>query len=161
MDMIDDMFGGNETAAQEGANSAAKEYVTKQGEQARDDLLKLFGASDENRNMGYQGSLDVMGQAMPQQLSAFQQGNTGAQQTIINSMPQYENAIMGRPVDYDQFRSQRVAVDPSYMQQNLPSFITNNNIGLRQPEQGTGLTPDQLTPEQMSAIVANSAQGGM
>ena len=157
MDMIDDMFGGNETSAQEGANSAVKQFVEKQGEQSRDDLLKLFDASDQNRNMGYQDVLDLFGRAMPQQLSAFQQGNTGAQQTLINSMPQYENAIMGRPVDYDKFRSQRIAIDPSYMQQELPPFITTNNIGLRQPERATGLTPEERN---YSAMI-NNPQGGM
>ena len=157
MDMIDDMFGGNEAGAQEDANAASEKFIGRQGEQARDDLLKLFDASDQNRNMGYQDALDLFGRAMPQQLSAFQQGNTGAQQTLINSMPQYENAIMGRPVDYDKFRSQRIAIDPSYMQQELPPFITTNNIGLRQPDQGTGLTPE----ERNYSAMMNSPQGGM
>jgi hypothetical protein len=92
------------------------------GRQARGDALALAPGGFDARSLGTQGALDVFGQTIPQQLSAFQQGNMGAQQALLGGMPQFQNAIMGLPVDYGAMQPRAVQYDPSFAQQQVPQF---------------------------------------
>ena len=132
--VVESVFGGSEGDNQKKENKRSRAFTVDQGKRAREDLMILNNAADQNRNMGFQSVLDLLGQAMPQQMSAFQQGNVGAQQALINGMGQYQNAIMGRPIDMSQSRVRRIQTDPVYMQQTLPDFIQTPDIGLRNEE---------------------------
>ena len=72
---------------------------------ARNDLFKLFPAAQQNAQQGYQGALDVFKQTLPQQANTFQAGNVAAQNQLLAGMPQYQNAILGAPVDYSRFQA--------------------------------------------------------
>ena len=140
-DVVSDLFGGTNKEgmqAQAGDNAERRQFIEQQANQARADIFGIAPAADTNRNMGFQQALDIYGQTMPQQLGTFQQGNVGAQEQLIQGMPQYRNAIMGLPVDYQSFQPQALQYDSGYTQQQLPEFIDTASIlgGLQQP--GTG-----------------------
>ena len=121
----DTFFGGAEKKAakaqQKGIESGirATEQATTR---ARKDLGELFPQARQDVQRGFQGALDVFGQSLPAQTQAFQQGNVGAQQTLINALPQIQNAILGGQVDLSSFQPQKVDVDTSFFQQDLPGF---------------------------------------
>lgn len=87
------------------AAAAAAGQLDRSVGQARQDLFDLFPAAQNNAMQGYQGALDVFKQSTPQQMAFGQSGNIAAQNQLINAMPQYQNAILGAPVDYSQFQA--------------------------------------------------------
>lgn len=91
-------------AQSDAADKSASQLAASQA-QARGDLFKLFPAAQDNAMQGYQGAIDVFKQSTPQQMAFGQSGNIAAQNQLINAMPQYQNAILGAPVDYSQFQA--------------------------------------------------------
>jgi hypothetical protein len=99
--------------ASEQAGEKSSQQIAASTAQARNDLFKLFPAAQENAQRGYQGALDVFNQALPQQAGVFQAGNVAAQNQLLAGMPQYQNAILGAPVDYSQFQATQLQ-QPSF-----------------------------------------------
>jgi hypothetical protein len=99
--------------AQEQAGDRASGQLAASTAQARGDLFNLFPAAQENAQRGYQGALDVFKQALPQQANTFQSGNVAAQNQLLSGMPQFQNAILGAPVDYSQFQATQLE-QPSF-----------------------------------------------
>jgi hypothetical protein len=99
--------------ASEQAGEKSSQQIAASTAQARNDLFKLFPAAQENSQRGYQGALDVFNQALPQQAGVFQAGNVAAQNQLLAGMPQYQNAILGAPVDYSQFQATQLQ-QPSF-----------------------------------------------
>lgn len=129
--LVKTIFGGTDDSAQEGQieqNAAARQYIEQMAGQGRADLMNFAPGAEANRNMGYQSALDVYGQTIPQQLDTFQQGNVGAQNMLLAGMPQFQNAIMGAPVDYSMFQPQQIGYDAGYAQQQLPQFQTTADL---------------------------------
>jgi hypothetical protein len=91
--------------ASEAAGERASEQLNQSTAKAREDLFKLFPAAQQNTQQGYQGALDVFKQTLPQQAGVFQAGNVAAQNQLLAGMPQFQNAILGAPVDYRQFQA--------------------------------------------------------
>ena len=91
--------------AQEKGNTQASAQLEKATAAARNDLFKLYPAAQQNMQQGYQGALDVFKNTLPQQASTFQAGNVAAQNQLLAGMPQFQNAILGAPVDYSQFQA--------------------------------------------------------
>ena len=89
----------------EDAAKTSSEQISDSADKARGDLFKLFPAAQDNAMQGYQGAIDVFKQSTPQQMAFGQSGNIAAQNQLINAMPQYQNAILGAPVDYSQFQA--------------------------------------------------------
>jgi hypothetical protein len=107
--------------AKEKAARDAAELIRQQTEKAREDIFQLFPMSQQNLQQGYQGALDVFGQALPAQTQTFQGGNVAAQQALLSGLPQMQNAILGNPVDYSQFQPvQLQQPDLSFFNQTLP-----------------------------------------
>lgn len=122
------VFGGTDKSAlkaQTKANAATKEFIAQQAGAAREDILRLAPASEEARNLGFQGALDVFGQSVPQQLQAFQGGNVGAQRQIAAGTPQAINALLGQPVDLSVLQPQTLDLNTQFAQQQLPEFTTS------------------------------------
>jgi len=110
-------------ASTQGADRARADLARSQA-QARGDLFKLFPTAQQNVAQGFQGALDVFGQSLPAQTDVFQQGNVGAQQALINALPQFQNAILGSPVDFSSFQPTQIQTpDLGFFQQQLPEFI--------------------------------------
>jgi hypothetical protein len=101
------------TKAQVKAGDKASQQLAASTSQAKSDLFKLFPAAQQNAQRGYQGALDVFNQALPQQAGVFQAGNVAAQNQLLAGMPQYQNAILGAPVDYSQFQATQLQ-QPSF-----------------------------------------------
>ena len=144
------VFGGSDDSAQRGQarqNKAAAALAAQRAKEARADVSSLFPAADINRNLGIQGALDVIGQGVPQQLSAFQQGNVGAQQQLLAGLPQIQNALLGRPVDLSGLQAQTLPIDASFSQQQLPQFISSTSA--LSPEAQEPVTP---TPEILAML---------
>ena len=127
---IKGVFGGTDDSAQksqEKANVATSEFVKKQAKQSRSDVLGLTEFGDTARNKGFQGALDVLAQTIPQQLSAFSQGNIAAQGTTLAGADQFRNAILGGQVDLSQFNPQGINVPAGIFAQQLPEFDSGIN----------------------------------
>lgn len=137
--LVKTVFGGKDTSAQKGqiaANKEAQAYIRDMHGQARGDARALGSAQEANQNMGFQSALDVYGQTIPQQFSTFQQGNMGAQGALLAGMPQFQNAILGMPVDYSQFQPTQINYNTDFAQQQLPEFISSAQALGGMPAQG-------------------------
>jgi len=127
------------SAAAQSKQAAAKadEQIQETTGQAREDLLKLFPAAQQTGRQGFQGALDVFGQSLPAQTDVFTQGNIGAQQQILQGLPQIQNALFGNQVDYSQLQPFEVQQpDLGFFQQQLPEAVnpfappTNADMGV-------------------------------
>lgn len=78
----------------------SKAFIQKQIDQTRADIFKLFPQAQESRQKGLNAGLSLYGQAVPQMMNTFQQGNVGAQQALLAGLPQMNNAILGNQVSY-------------------------------------------------------------
>jgi len=88
--IVKSVFGGNDKSAQKGQiaqNAAATTFIKDMGSQGRNDLLGLAPSAENNRNLGYQGALDIFSQTIPGQIGAFTAGNTAAQAAILGGDP--------------------------------------------------------------------------
>ena len=100
---------------------AGQDFIRQGVEQARGDIQSIFPQAQQALQSGTQGALNIFGQAIPQQANVFQQGNVAAQQQIAAGLPQFQNAILGRPVDFSQFQpTQLQQPDFSFLQAQLP-----------------------------------------
>ena len=110
-------------SASERAGDRASQQLQEATGQARQDLFKLFPAAQQNAQQGFQGALDVFSQALPQQAQTFQDGNVAAQNQLLSGMPQFQNAILGSPVDNSQFQATRLQQPNfNFANQQLQSF---------------------------------------
>jgi len=116
---------------------AGQEFIRQGTEQARRDIQNIFPGAQQALSGGFQGALDIFGQAIPQQANIFQQGNVAAQQQIAQGLPQFQNAILGRPIDFGQFQ-------PTQLQQ--PDFSFLSNVQLPQL-QNPFAPPEQIGPQ--------------
>ena len=126
--LFGDVTGEDQAAAQAAENTATRESIERLAEQARGDVLNLFPAAEQARQQGTQAALDIFGQTIPQQFGALQQGNVGAQQALTQGLPQIIAALQGAPIDLSQIQPQRLDFDPSFAQQQLPSFQSTTSI---------------------------------
>ena len=125
------------SASRDASDTAASE-TRRASEEARADLFKLFPASQDALSTGYQGAANIFGQSAPQQADIFQQGNVAAQQQIAAGMPQFQNAILGGQVDYNQFQ-------PTQLEQPDFSFMQNQQFEAPNPfNPNYGMTDDQI-----------------
>ncbi len=112
-------------SAQKDQLASNEAFIKEQAAKARADTLPLFDAAQQNRMLGGQAALDIFGAAVPQQASLFQQGNVGAQQMLGQGAQQFQNAILGMPVDYSYMQPQQFETDFSFMPTELPNFTTS------------------------------------
>jgi hypothetical protein len=106
--------------SQEDQLASNQAFIKEQAAKSRADVLPRFDAAQQNRDQGFQGALDVFGQTLPQQADVFQQGNMGAQQALMSGQQQFQNAIMGLPVDYGFMQPQALDYNMDWAQQQLP-----------------------------------------
>lgn len=119
------LFGGTNDSAQQAqiqANEAAQKFIEEQAALARTDVSRAFPRAREDLIRGQQGAADVIGSIFPEQVSAFQQGNLGAQAALLGGQQQMQNAILGLPVDMSGFQPQRIDIDTSLFQRDIPGY---------------------------------------
>ena len=98
----DFLFGGQNDSQQEKQaeqNAVYQQYVMDSADQARGDALSLQPLVNQAFHGGYQSAADMLGGATEQALNTFGEGNYTAQQSLLAGMPQYQNAILGLPVN--------------------------------------------------------------
>ena len=121
--------------AKKGAKSAANaelegqrmalEATQQAAEQARSDAIPLFSSGQNNVLQGYRAANELAGQSIPEQIRAFQSGNMGAQNALLQGLPQMQNAILGGPINNNALQAQRInAPNDSFFQRDLPQFQT-------------------------------------
>jgi hypothetical protein len=120
------LFGGTDNSAQkaqQAANAKSQAYIEQQSQLARGDANYLYPQGDYARNQGINAAMALMGQSMPTQMGMFQDGNVSAQMQLLAGLPQYQNAILGMPVNNQALQPTRLNMpDASSYQQQLPSF---------------------------------------
>jgi len=119
-------YSANKAAkAGEKNNAASQAFVEQTSRDAFNDAKRLYGAGSAAQNAGNQAALDVFGQAIPEQMSTYLQGNTNAQNQLSRGAPQIVNALKGAPIDYSAFAPQQINTDTSWAQQTLPDAVVN------------------------------------
>ena len=111
------LFGGTDDSAQMeqlAQNQRSEGFIREMAGQARGDLQGGYRQAGDTLGQNYQGALDVMGQAIPQQMSTFRQGNMAAQNYLLGGMPMYEAALRGRPINYGAQQATQIKYDPSF-----------------------------------------------
>ena len=99
--------------SQERALAEGREISAQATEQARGDVNRLFAEAQEQQAAGFQQAQQLFGQTIPQQADVFQAGNVAAQQQLLSGLPQFQQAILGGPIDFS-------ALQPTQLQQ--PDF---------------------------------------
>ena len=91
--------GNKDRKAGEKNAERSREAIERGKREAKATITAMAPRIEETRMGGYQNAQDIMKSAVPQQLEAFQQGNTRAQQTSASTVQQMRNARMGLPTD--------------------------------------------------------------
>ncbi len=124
--LIRGIFGGTNDSSQTAqieANRSSEQFIRQQAERARNDVLNIFPAGDEARNQSLNQALAIFGQSAPAQADAFAEGNTAAQAALLGGLSQFQNAILGRSVDFSALQPTRITPDFSSIQNvALPDF---------------------------------------
>ena len=154
--------------AQQKSNNQSREYTKEMADQARGDANRLYYESGEPLRAGYQAALDALGGTTRHQMRMAGEGNYLAQAQLLAGMPQFQNAIMGLPVDNSALQPQRL--DPEKHLQWMFNAAPGIRSGGHDPREGidpqvlkdlqaTGLTP-QNWADLAWAKQAFEAQGG-
>lgn len=150
MSISDFLFGGVDDSAQEGQqqqNRASSQFAGEQAQLAREDILNLFGPSQQNLQTGAQASIDFAQQSTPRRLDIMQQGSSRGRQARLAGLDQIQNAILGMPVDMaslQQFGNQLTPQQQAPV--TAPEMIFANDVQLSQ-----GGTNDPFTNNQQRA----------
>ena len=141
----DALFGGGSDVAkdQKQANKETQKYTKEQADQARNDALGLFGASSGTLKDGYQAAIDAIGGTTRQQIDTTARGNYYGQEALLAGMPQFQNAILGMPVDNSKLQPRIL-----HPEANL-QWMWNSNLGQRQ---GGHRPLEGLAPNELAAL---------
>jgi len=152
--VVKSIFGSTDRSAQTAqirANESTERFIREQGQQARRDVIGLFDTANINRNLGTQAALDIFGQTIPQQFGAFQQGNVGAQETLLAGLPQIQNAILGLPTELSGLQPRSIEFDTDFAQQQLPDFVPS---GVQAEPQNPLINPVTGLPFDLGGLLA-------
>ncbi len=170
--VVKDVFGGKDDSAQDlqtQQNQIARDFIKSQGTQARQDILDLFPAADQNRNLGNQAALDVLAQSAPQSIEAFQSGNLGAQAAILGGTPML--SLIGRNggrMTLNDFNNRSATgsmplsgIDPSFLSQQLPEFVTTDTIAQSPDAKAGSLISNMRTDADLISAAATGQIPGI
>lgn len=135
--LVKSIFGGTDRSAQTqqiAQNRDNSALFQNLATRATDDATRLYGAADQNRTITLEQILGLLGGTIPQQISARQQGNMGAQQQLIGGLPMIQDAIMGRPVNMGALQPTQISYNTDFARQPVPQFVTSEQA-LSRPQQ--------------------------
>ena len=101
-DITDTLFGGTDDSSQKKqikANERTQEFIEEQSAQARGDALNLQPLVDQAFRGGYGSATSMLGGGLERSMDLYGRGNYAAQEALLAGMPQYQNAILGLPVN--------------------------------------------------------------
>lgn len=134
--LVKAIFGGTDRSAQTAQVAANKDnsaLFQSLANQAAGRATSLYGAADQNRNITLEQILALLGGTIPQQLSARQQGNMGAQQQLIGGLPMIQDAIIGRPVNMGALQPTQISYGTDFAHQSAPQFVTSQQALAKPP----------------------------
>ncbi len=111
--------------AQQKSNKQSQAYTKEMADQARNDAISLYNASSAPLRDGYQAALDAVGGTTRQQIDTTARGNYYGQEALLAGMPQFQNAILGMPVDNSKLQPRIL-----HPEANL-KWMWNSNVGQR------------------------------
>lgn len=117
-----------------------QKFIQEQVQKTQGQLFQLFPQIQHNQNAGMLAGLNTLKQGMGAQLNAFNGGNMNAQQTLLGGIPQANNALLGKPVDYSRFQARQVMPPPEVATGNYAA-------------------PPQFSPIDVQALGGVSGQG--
>jgi hypothetical protein len=153
--ILDDLFGSPDNSDQKAQNRRAQEYIEEKTAQARNDAITAFDASRRPLQMGYQSAADAKAAALLEAIKAYDTGSTGAQQILIDSMPMFQKAILGQPVDMSSLAP--VSSAPSEGLGWLENLIVGERTGLHEGEE----LPDISAPTPEGEAPATGRTSGV
>jgi hypothetical protein len=110
--------------------AASQAFIEKSIAQARSDIFKLFPKAQDARTQGLQAGIDLYKQAYPAMMNSFQQGNVGAQNMLLQGLPQANNALVGKPVDLSGLQAQTLQQPQGLtIPQYQPQTLTDLGLG--------------------------------
>lgn len=118
------LFSGVDDSSQQAQIAQNQQVLALQAKlaaQARGDIMDIFPGVRQSAQEGFQGALDIYGQAIPQQASLFQGGNVAAQNTLLAGLPQQNAAILGQKIDLSGLAPTTQSYSTDFMQQQLPT----------------------------------------
>ena len=126
----------------EGAERQAQEV-----ERARNEIFGIAPAAMDASRQGFQGAIDVSGQAAPMQAETLLGGNVAAQEQLLAGLPQIQNALLGNAVDMSAFQPVNLGIpDFSFLNRQIPNQLDLNTL-LTNPAGQTVTPPSQpVTP---------------
>jgi len=142
------VFGGTDDSAQksqERANARSQKFIEEQAKQARADALSIYPDIFTNIGLGGQGALDTLNKMIPAQMAFSREGNMAAQQTLMNTMPQVRNAILGAPVDMNFAGKPYIGSPVQSVDVQMPGFV-NPSAAPAMFDSTTTTMPEQATP---------------
>jgi len=132
MGIFSSIFGGGTSKASEESlattqqdNRARQAEINRATLQARGDVQRIFPEALDVSQQGFQGALGILGQGIPAEIQAFQQGNVGAQQITADTLPLIRAALLGLPTDFSALQPQTINADTSFLQ-NVQGPVANN-----------------------------------
>lgn len=148
----DALFGDPNQAlnAQQKSNNQSREYTKEMADQAAADANRLYYTSAQPLQQGYQAAIDALGGTARQQIDTTARGNYYGQEALLSGMPQFQNAILGNPVDNS-------ALQPKILhpERNL-DWMFNTTLGTRS---GGHNSADMLSTEELDALKQLHAAG--
>ena len=106
-------------------NKRRQAFIEEQTALARGDTNRLYRDSMQPLKQGYQAAIDALGGTLKQQIDTSARGNYYGQEALLSGLPQFQNAILGNPVDNS-------ALQPRILhpERNLP-WMFNTTLGAR------------------------------
>ena len=105
----------NEKLAKQSAENRAKEIemIKQYGQRATESLLPAYQQAQAIRQQGMNQQLGLAGQTFQPMVDVSQAGDYMAQQTLLDTLKQKQNARMTGDIDYSVFQPQNVPMDLS------------------------------------------------
>jgi len=128
---FDTVFGGVDDSSQKAQiqqNKRAQEFIEEQAAQGRSDVINLQPLVDQAMTAGYGGAVDALKGTLSGGLDAIGQGSYAAQQAVLAGLAQFQNAILGLPVNNQAFQPVRLSPDYSgLLNAQLPDIPRPSN----------------------------------
>ena len=94
--------------AQEDQNNANRAFIKEQAQKTRDDAIPLYQGSRDALYNSTQSAVNTLGASAGSQMDAVQQGSQYGQEALLSGMGQFQNAILGMPVDNNALKARTV-----------------------------------------------------
>ena len=101
---------------------AAKEgqaLITEAADKAKAEVIPIFRQARRDAQAGFEAGLGVVKEAVPAQIDAFQQGNVGAQETLLAGFQPFQQALLGLQPDLSGIQPLQINADTSFLDKEL------------------------------------------